>query len=82
MELKSFNAEQVQSQINAVVDQFEKNAEQAIKFVQPESTRETVASLTKAYFDFTRSSIDNAAAFNQVVNSINQEFIKTLSTKK
>lgn len=75
---KVFDAKQVETQINTVVDTMEKGANSALIYVQPEQVRSTLTSLNKAGFDFARASMATAKTFGLAVEQAGKEFAKNL----
>lgn len=73
---KVFDAKQVETQINTVVDTMEKGTNSALIYVQPEQVRDTLTSLNKAGFDFARTSMATAKTFGLAVEKASKEFTK------
>lgn len=74
--IKNFDAKQVEVQINAVVDQFEKGTNSVLAYVQPESVRETLTNLNKASFDFARTQMATAKSFGAAFEKVSKDFTK------
>lgn len=78
---KTFNTQEVQSQLNSFVDQIESHSNTAIGYIQPELARESVAAVSQTYFDFARVGVKNVATFAEVAAKITEEFTKTFAKK-
>ena len=73
---KVFDAKQVETQINTVVDTMEKGTNSALIYVQPEQVRDTLTSLNKAGFEFARASMATVKTFGFAVEKAGKEFAK------
>lgn len=79
MELfKNFDTKTINTTIDNTVDQVEKTAAQVLSYVQPETVRENVLTLNKAYFEFARTSLTNAKTFGSVVEKLGKDFTKNV----
>lgn len=73
---KTLDAKTVELQINAVVDQMEKNTASVLELAYPTQVRDSLVSLNKAYFDFARTNMTNAKTLGLVVEKVSKEFTK------
>lgn len=77
MELaKNFDVKQIETQLNAAVDQVEKSTNSILEFVQPAQVRDGLVTLNKAYFDFARTTMTNAKTFGVVAEKVSKDFTK------
>jgi DNA phosphorothioation-dependent restriction protein DptG len=76
MEFKAIDTAQIESSINAFVDQIEKSTSSVLSMVQPESVRAPLVSLNKAYFDFARTNMVTAKTFGLVIEKATKDFAK------
>lgn len=77
MELaKTFDVKQIETQLNAAVDQVEKSTNSVLEFVQPAQVRDGLVTLNKAYFDFARTTMTNVKTFGVVAEKVGKEFTK------
>lgn len=76
--LKSIDVKTIENQINAAVDQVEKNTIMVLDQIQPEQVRASLLNLNKAYFDFARDAMTNAKTFGSVVEKVSKEFTKSV----
>jgi hypothetical protein len=73
---KTFDVKQIETQLNAAVDQVEKNTNSVLEFVQPAQVRDGLVTLNKAYFDFARTAMTNVKTFGVVADKVSKEFTK------